>query len=122
MKRQAAGLSSAREVRIMRVITAGRAAALLLALAAAVGVAGAAPPAGKEGAMLELKTRRREAAADGQYGVREQAERWDPARTAVIVCDMWNQHWCKGATRRVGELAPRVNRFLNEARRRGVLI
>ena len=93
--------------------------AALLALAAAAGMAGAA---GKGSAMLELKTRRREAAADGQYAVREQAQRWDPAQTAVIVCDMWNEHWCKGATRRVGELAPRMNRFLVEARRRGVLI
>src|SRR3954469_13147021 len=93
-----------------------RRAAALLALAALAGAATAAWPAGKEGAMLELKTRRREPAADGQYVAREQAERWEPAQTAVIVCDMWNQHWCKGATRRVGELAPRVNRFLDEAR------
>ncbi len=47
---------------------------------------------------------------------------WDPKKTAVIVCDMWDKHWCRGATGRVGEMAPRMNRFLEDARRRGVLI
>jgi nicotinamidase-related amidase len=100
----------------------GRAAALPALLALAVAAAGAAWSAGTGGMMLEMNARRREAAVDGTYGVREQRLRWKPAETAVIVCDMWNEHWCKGATRRVAELAPRVDRFLGEARRRGVLI
>ena len=47
---------------------------------------------------------------------------WDPCRTAIVVCDMWNEHWCKGATRRVAEMAPRMNDVLVAARKRGVLI
>jgi nicotinamidase-related amidase/type 1 glutamine amidotransferase len=47
---------------------------------------------------------------------------WDPRKTAIVVCDMWNQHWCKGATRRVAEMAPRMNDVLIAARQRGVLI
>src|SRR3984957_8300304 len=47
---------------------------------------------------------------------------WDPGKTAIVVCDMWNQHWCKGATRRVAEMAPRMNDVLVAARNRGVLI
>src|ERR1700722_3511263 len=47
---------------------------------------------------------------------------WDPAKTAIVVCDMWNEHWCKGATRRVAEMAPRMNDVLVAARNRGVLI
>ena len=47
---------------------------------------------------------------------------WDPAKTAIVVCDMWNQHWCKGATRRVAEMAPRMNEVLTAARKQGVLI
>ncbi len=27
-----------------------------------------------------------------------QTEEWDPAKTAIVICDMWNQHWCQGAT------------------------
>ena len=48
--------------------------------------------------------------------------RWDPAQTAIIICDMWNQHWCQGATRRVGELAPAINRAIAAARGKGVFI
>jgi alpha-L-fucosidase len=47
---------------------------------------------------------------------------WAPSGTAAVVCDMWNQHWCKSATARVAEMAPRMNDVLNELRRRGVLI
>lgn len=47
---------------------------------------------------------------------------WDPTRTAAVVCDMWDRHWCKSATARVAEMAPRMNDVLTELRRRGVLI
>ena len=42
----------------------------------------------------------------------EQTTEWDPKRTAVIVCDMWDLHHCLNATRRVGELAPRMDQLL----------
>jgi hypothetical protein len=32
-----------------------------------------------------------------------QAVRWDPKETAFIICDMWDDHWCKGAAARVVE-------------------
>ena len=47
---------------------------------------------------------------------------WEPNRTAIIVCDMWDQHWCAGATRRVAELAPAMNEVVKTARDRGVFI
>lgn len=47
---------------------------------------------------------------------------WDPARTAVVVCDMWDKHHCPDATARVGEMVPRMNAVLKEARSRGALI
>ena len=47
---------------------------------------------------------------------------WDPARTAVVVCDMWDRHHCPDATSRVGEMVPRMNAVLKEARSRGSLI
>jgi type 1 glutamine amidotransferase/nicotinamidase-related amidase len=60
--------------------------------------------------------------AGGEFRVVNNRLQWNPAETAVIICDMWDQHWCKGATRRVAELAPRVNQFITEARKKGVLI
>ncbi len=48
--------------------------------------------------------------------------KWSAAETAVVVCDMWDLHHCLNATRRVGEMAPRMNRVLNAARSSGALI
>ena len=49
-------------------------------------------------------------------------ETWDPLNTAVIVCDMWDAHHCLNATKRGGEMAPRMNAVIQDARRRGSLI
>ncbi len=46
----------------------------------------------------------------------------DPRHTAVVLCDMWDKHWCAGATRRVAEMAPRMNDLVKNARQRGMLI
>lgn len=54
--------------------------------------------------------------------VKERREEWDPASTAVIVCDMWDLHHCLNAVRRESEMAPRVNEFLVRCRDKGVLI
>jgi len=43
-------------------------------------------------------------------------------RTAIVICDMWDRHWCAGATRRVAEMAPRMNEVIAAARARGVFI
>ena len=48
--------------------------------------------------------------------------RWNPAETAIVVCDMWATHWCKGATNRVAQMAPRMNEVISAARKKGVLI
>jgi nicotinamidase-related amidase len=47
---------------------------------------------------------------------------WAPEKTAIIVCDMWDQHWCKSAARRVAEMAGPLNETLKVARSRGVFI
>ena len=47
---------------------------------------------------------------------------WKPQQTAAIVCDMWDQHWCAGASQRVAEMAPPMNKFLKLLRSQGVLI
>ena len=57
-----------------------------------------------------------------RYQLRERNVDWDPTKTAVVVCDMWDQHWCQCSTKRVGELAPRMNELIAVARERGMLI
>ena len=46
----------------------------------------------------------------------------DPKKTAVIVCDMWDDHWCKSAARRCGELAKQAEPVLRAARDKGMTI
>jgi nicotinamidase-related amidase len=58
----------------------------------------------------------------GLYRQIEEPAAWNPASTAVIICDMWNVHWCKGCTRRVAEMAPRMNEIMNTLREAGSLI
>lgn len=73
---------------------------------------------------LELKLRSRVDGPEGSSAARvvENSVSWDPKRTAVIVCDMWDLHHCLNATRRGGELAPRMDDVLRVARDRGATI
>lgn len=47
---------------------------------------------------------------------------WQPKETAVVICDMWDAHWCQGASSRVAEMAPRMNEVVKQLRAAGVLI
>ena len=76
------------------------------------------------GSKVTFDARSRVTAGDDSSGFEIVSRKlvWDSKRTAVIVCDMWDQHWCKGATGRVGELIPTMNEFIGNARDRGMLI
>ena len=52
----------------------------------------------------------------------ESACTWEAERTGVILCDLWDRHWCSGATSRVAELAPRIEAVLQNLRDRGCRI
>ncbi|MBS0202684.1 MAG: isochorismatase family protein [Planctomycetes bacterium] len=52
----------------------------------------------------------------------ESTVEWAPNKTALIICDMWDNHWCKGAAKRVEELAVPMNKVIATARERGVFI
>ena len=73
---------------------------------------------------LSLKGRRlvADSANTQRWDVVETPLNWDTRHTAAVICDMWDQHWCKGATARVGEMAPRMNQLIGELRKRGVFI
>jgi nicotinamidase-related amidase len=47
---------------------------------------------------------------------------WPSSKTAIIICDMWDQHWCATATKRVGKMAPLMNEVVKKARKKGVTI
>ena len=59
---------------------------------------------------------------EGAYDLVNHIEAWKPAETAIIICDMWDKHWCDDATARVAEIAPEMNKVLTIAREKGVKI
>jgi nicotinamidase-related amidase len=58
----------------------------------------------------------------GSWFIANEIQQWKPSETAIIICDMWDQHWCKGAASRVKEMAPYLNDVVSIARNKGVLI
>ncbi|HEY1601600.1 MAG TPA: isochorismatase family protein [Pirellulales bacterium] len=71
---------------------------------------------------ISQRSRSEKVPGSGEYTITETPVDWDPRQTAVIVCDMWDRHWCQGATDRVAEMAPRMNEALKAARRLGMLV
>src|SRR3954447_3047948 len=59
--------------------------------------------------LLHLRERREEAKGSGKLKFVERAVEWQAAETAIIVCDMWDDHRCKSAAQRVGVMVPRMN-------------
>ncbi len=94
--------------------------ATTLALALVVWATGVQAEAG----VLNLNLRTRSEVGDESGRLREVTtpSRWEAKETAILICDMWNDHYCRNAARRVAEMAPRMNEVLNKARQQGVLI
>jgi type 1 glutamine amidotransferase/nicotinamidase-related amidase len=44
------------------------------------------------------------------------------AGTAIIICDLWDHHWCKGAEERAGLLAAKMAPVIETARKRGIQV
>ncbi len=72
--------------------------------------------------VLHARKRIETKAGSGRYHAVTETVEWDPKKTAVVICDMWDKHWCAGATKRVGEMAPRMNEVVAKARQQGALI
>jgi type 1 glutamine amidotransferase len=76
-----------------------------------------------KGSTIDLTLRSRvDAPGYGAYRVIETNTTWNVNETAIIICDMWDLHHCLNATRRVGELAPRINAFLGSDHGAGQVI
>lgn len=71
---------------------------------------------------LKVRTRVEPFRGSGVWRPLEFDEPLDPSRTALILCDVWDKHWCKGATLRVNGLVKRLAPVVNRARARGILI
>ena len=69
--------------------------------------------------MLNLKLQSRNAQNNG---LQHEDVKWDPQKTAVVICDMWDDHWCQGAAGRVVEMAKPMNQLVEKLRAKGALI
>jgi type 1 glutamine amidotransferase/nicotinamidase-related amidase len=77
-------------------------------------------PARADDNNLHLTLRTRDKTATDKT-VERQAD-WEAKKTALILIDFWDKHWCEGANRRVAEMAPRMSAFVDACRERGVFI
>ena len=91
--------------------------ALLLAFLLAPAAARAADP-------LKLTARSRQPVGGDEklLEVVEKPVEWAAGETALVICDMWDDHWCKSAARRTGELAPRIDKLAKALRAQGGLV
>jgi type 1 glutamine amidotransferase/nicotinamidase-related amidase len=71
---------------------------------------------------LVLRSRLPSGKGGGLYPLSYTPETWDAAKSAVIVCDMWDTHHSENAANRTAELATRMNEVIKEARKRGATI
>ena len=71
---------------------------------------------------LEIHMRSRQADTGTSSTEVERTVTWEPARTAVVIVDMWDSHHCLDSKTRVEEMAPRLNAVVKAARQQGMLI
>ena len=72
-------------------------------------------------ATLRLNARRRVNQGD-RISVVHQETVWKATETAIIICDMWDDHYCLNSVRRLEAMIPEMNRVVSGARALGVSI
>ncbi|MEI6514322.1 MAG: hypothetical protein WCO51_13770, partial [bacterium] len=55
-----------------------------------------------------------------QWFAMEESADWPIEETALLLCDVWNQHWSRSATERLDALAPQMNEVVKAARSKGM--
>jgi nicotinamidase-related amidase len=71
---------------------------------------------------LNLRTRVEPFKASGDWQEVVLKKELPGKATAIIICDMWNKHWCPSATTRCEAMAKRMDPVLIAARNKGVTI
>lgn len=71
---------------------------------------------------LKLRSRTHGPGKDAAWQIQEQVRDWNPTETAFILCDVWNEHWCRGATQRCDAIARKIGPLVDHARQQGVHI
>ena len=105
-----------------------RLGALLAAMAVATAAVAAesGTDSGMKGRMLTLNLRSQKLVKNAEgYNVwkcETQTRQVKAAETALVLCDVWDKHWCRGANERLAEMLPQMNQVVKTLREKGVLI
>jgi nicotinamidase-related amidase len=78
--------------------------------------------AGNAELRLTLRTRVEAFKGSGVWEEVRFQQAFPAPQTALLICDMWDKHWCIGATRRVDALVKKMAPVVDQARSRGILI
>ena len=71
---------------------------------------------------LSLRERKETAPGSKEFKATERTVDWEVSKTAVIIVDMWDGHFCRLAAQRLGVIVPRMNATISAARSNGVMI
>jgi hypothetical protein len=72
-----------------------------------------------ESPLVPITLRQRVKQPDNTYRVKLEAAQWDARQTAIVICDMWDGHYCRASESRVAEMAPHMNEVVVAARKMG---
>jgi nicotinamidase-related amidase len=71
---------------------------------------------------LHLRSRVETPPGSGQWTELTELRELPARETAILICDMWDLHWCRSATRRCDAIAHRMAPVIEAARARGVTV
>ena len=71
---------------------------------------------------LHLRERKETAPGNKEFKLVERTADWEVSKTAIIIVDMWDGHYCRLAAQRLGVIVPRMNTAVSAARSHGVQV
>ncbi|OYW17382.1 MAG: hypothetical protein B7Z55_12635 [Planctomycetales bacterium 12-60-4] len=71
---------------------------------------------------MRLQSRVETIPQSGDFKTTVRETDWQVSETAIVICDMWDNHYCQSAAQRVGDMVPRMNHVLTRARNHGAMI
>ncbi len=77
-------------------------------------------PAGKVN--LTMKSQKRSGKESDVWENVISEKNWNIAETAIIICNMWDKHWCTAAEKRTQTLVKKIAPVVNAARDKGIQI
>lgn len=100
-------------------------AVTVLPLLTGLAALGAGPPAPAEPArafQARLRSRVQPFKNNDAWQAVSVSQQFRTSEAAIVICDMWDKHWCAGASRRVDYLARRMEPLLRQARAAGIFV